>query len=79
MSVIGTVPPDLNFFSTLLSHLGGFLPLRTTTCLNLRLEALNPTKNIVTIPKHPRALMEHLGAIEMKIASRPSLDYTLIT
>jgi hypothetical protein len=28
---------------------------------NSRLEALNSAKNIVTIPKHPRALMEHLG------------------
>jgi hypothetical protein len=44
-----------------------------TANYNLRLdsEALNSAKNIVTIPKHPRALTEHLvGAIEMKIASR---------
>ena len=37
---------------------------------NSRLEALNSAKNIVTIPKHPRALMEHLGVVETKIASR---------
>jgi hypothetical protein len=41
-----------------------------TVNYNSRLEALNLAKNITTIPKHPRALMEHLGAIETKIASR---------
>jgi hypothetical protein len=41
-----------------------------TANYNSRLEALNSAKNIVTIPKHPHALMEHLGAIEMKIALR---------
>ncbi len=41
-----------------------------TVNYNSRLEALNLAKNIATIPKHPRALMEHLGAIETKIASR---------
>jgi hypothetical protein len=42
-----------------------------TTTYNSRLEALNSAKNVITtIPKHPRALMEHLGVIEMKIASR---------
>jgi hypothetical protein len=41
-----------------------------TANYNSRLEALNSAKNIMTIPKHPRALTEHLGAIEMKIASR---------
>ena len=35
-----------------------------TVNYNLRLEALNLAKNIAMIPKHPRALMEHLGAIE---------------
>ena len=39
-----------------------------TVNYNLRLEALNLAKNIATIPKHPCALMEHLGAIETKIA-----------
>ena len=37
---------------------------------NSRLGALNLPKNIVTIPKHPHALMEHLGAVEMTITSR---------
>ena len=41
-----------------------------TASYNSRLEALNLAKDIATIPKHPRALMEHLGAIETKIASR---------
>jgi hypothetical protein len=31
-----------------------------TASYNFRLEALNSAKNIVTIPKHPHALMEHL-------------------
>jgi hypothetical protein len=36
---------------------------------NSRLEAINLAKNIATIPKHPRVLVEYLGAIETKIAS----------
>ena len=39
-----------------------------TVNYNSRLEALNLAKNIATIPKHPCALIEHLGAIETKIA-----------
>jgi hypothetical protein len=31
-----------------------------TANYNSRLEALNLAKNIATVPKHPRALMEHL-------------------
>ena len=37
---------------------------------NSRLQAINSAKNIETVPKHLRALMEHLGAVETKIAAR---------
>ena len=37
---------------------------------NSRLQAINSAKNIETVPKHPRALMEHLGVVETKIAAR---------
>ncbi|KAH9953273.1 hypothetical protein BC827DRAFT_1249395 [Russula dissimulans] len=42
-----------------------FMDLRTE-----RRWALNASKNIEHIPKHPRALMEQLGSVETKIATQ---------
>jgi hypothetical protein len=44
--------------------------LTATNEFNCRLEALDASKNVKHIPKHPRALMEQLGNVEMKIATR---------
>jgi hypothetical protein len=37
---------------------------------NSRLEALNSTRHCINVPKNPRALMETLGDVESKVASR---------
>src|ERR1700690_2596172 len=42
----------------------------TTQNYHSRLEALNLTRHYINVPKNPRALMEMLGEVELKVASR---------
>ena len=44
--------------------------LAATNEFNSRLEALNASKSIGHIPKHPRTLMEQPGNVDTKIATR---------